>query len=111
MNGQGVFKHAVEKMTYSIKEIVKRNDYKMDDIKLIIPHQANYRILSLVAEKLGISDEKFMLSIGEHANTSSASIPLALDVAIQEKKIEKGDLIALEALGGGLTWGSILLRL
>ena len=111
MNGQGVFKHAVEKMTSSIKEIVEINGYKIDDVKLIIPHQANYRILSLVAEKLEISDEKFMLTIGEHANTSSASIPLALDVAIQKKKIEKGDLVVFEALGGGLTWGSILLRL
>ena len=93
------------------KEIVEINGYKIDDVKLIIPHQANYRILSLVAEKLEISDEKFMLTIGEHANTSSASIPLALDVAIQKKKIEKGDLVVFEALGGGLTWGSILLRL
>ena len=111
MNGQGVFKHAVEKMTSSIKNIVDKNNFSLNDIALIAPHQANYRILSLVAEKLGIPAEKFMLTIGEHANTSSASIPLALDVAIQENKAKKGDLIILEALGAGLTWGSVLLRL
>ena len=110
MDGRGVFKHAVEKMTASIKEITERNGLKIDDIALIIPHQANYRILSLVAEKLGISDDKFMLTIGEHANTSSASIPLALDVALKQGKINKGDNIILEALGGGLTWGAVLVR-
>ena len=111
MNGQSVFKHAVEKMSSSIKNIVERNNYKMSDIKLIVPHQANYRILSLVADKLGIAYDKFMLTIGEHANTSSASIPLALDIAIKEGKAKKGDLVVFEALGGGLTWGSVLLRL
>lgn len=110
MNGQGVFKHAVEKMTSSVKNIVENNGFSIEDVKLIVPHQANYRILSLVGEKLGISFDKFMLTIGEHANTSSASIPLALDVAIKQKKINKGDLIVLEALGSGLTWGSVLLR-
>ena len=111
MNGQGVFKHAVEKMVESIRKIVKKNHYTLDDLKLIVPHQANCRILSLVSEKLGVPENKFMLTIGKHANTSSASIPLALDVAIKTKRIKKGDLIALEALGGGLTWGSALLKL
>ena len=110
MNGRGVFKHAVEKMTSSVKNIVERNGFSIEDVKLIIPHQANYRILALVSEKLGISSDKFMLTIGEHANTSSASIPLALNVAVERKKINKGDLIVLEALGSGLTWGSVLLR-
>lgn len=110
MDGRGVFKHAVEKMTSSIREITARNNMTLDDIALIVPHQANYRILSLVAEKLGISDDKFMLTIGEHANTSSASIPLALDVALKQGKINKGDNIILEALGGGLTWGAVLVR-
>lgn len=110
MDGRGVFKHAVEKMTLSIKEITARNNMTLDDIVLIVPHQANYRILSLVAEKLNIPDDKFMLTIGEHANTSSASIPLALDVALKQGKINKGDSIILEALGGGLTWGAVLVK-
>ena len=110
MDGRGVFKHAVEKMTSSIREITASNNMTLDDIALIVPHQANYRILSLVAEKLGIPDDKFMLTIGEHANTSSASIPLALDVALKQGKIRKGDNIILEALGGGLTWGAVLVR-
>lgn len=110
MDGRGVFKHAVEKMTASIQEIVAKNNLKLDDIALIIPHQANYRILSLVAEKLGIADDKFMLTIGEHSNTSSASIPLALNEAIKQGKIKKGDNIILEALGGGLTWGAVLVK-
>ena len=111
MNGQAVFKHAVEKMSSSINNIVKRNKYTLDDISLIVPHQANYRILHLVSEKLGIPYEKFMLTINEHANTSSASIPLAFDVALKTNKIKKGDLIVLEAIGAGLTWGSVLIRL
>ncbi len=111
MNGQAVFKQAVEKMASSIKDIVTKNKYTLDDISLIIPHQANYRIISLIREKLNIPEEKFMLTIGEHANTSAASIPLALDVALKEKKVKKGDLIVLEALGAGLTWGSALIRL
>ena len=110
MDGRGVFKHAVEKMTASIQEIVAKNNLKLDDIALIIPHQANYRILSLVAEKLGIADDKFMLTIGEHSNTSSASIPLALNEALKQGKIKKGDNIILEALGGGLTWGAVLIK-
>ena len=110
MDGRGVFKHAVEKMTSSIREITARNNMTLDDIALIVPHQANYRILSLVAEKLNIPDDKFMLTIGEHANTSSASIPLALDVALKQRKINKGDSIILEALGGGLTWGAVLVK-
>ena len=111
MNGQGVFKHAVEKMVSSVQAILQKNNYNIHDVKKIIPHQANYRILSLVAEKMKISPDKFILTIGEHANTSSASIPLAMDVAIKDSRIKRGDLVVLEALGGGLTWGSVLLRL
>ena len=110
MNGQGVFKHAVEKMVSSVRNIVEKNNYSLDDISLIVPHQANYRILLLVGEKLGISQDKFVLTVGEHANTSSASIPLAMSVAVKDKRVKKGDLIVLEALGGGLTWGSVLLK-
>ena len=111
MDGKNVFQHAVEKMVSSINNILNKNNYTINDIKLIIPHQANYRILSLVGKRLGISDDKFMLTIDKHANTSSASIPLALDVALKEGKAKKGDLVILEALGAGLTWGSALVRL
>ena len=111
MDGKNVFQHAVEKMVSSINDILNKNNYTIDDIKLIIPHQANYRILSLVGKKLGISDDKFMLTIDKHANTSSASIPLALNVALREGRAKKGDLVILEALGAGLTWGSVLVRL
>ena len=110
MDGRGVFKHAVEKMTTSIKEITEKNNITIDDIALIVPHQANYRILSLVAEKLKIQYDKFILTIGEHANTSSASIPLALNVAIQQNKIKTGDYVIFEALGAGLTWGAVLVK-
>ena len=110
MDGKAVFKHAVEKMSYSIKDIVEKNGYKLSDISIIIPHQANYRILSLVAEKLNIPYEKFMITIDKHANTCSASIPLALDIAVQQGRVKKDNLIVLEALGGGLTWGSVLLK-
>ena len=110
MNGQGVFKNAVEKMASSMEYITKKNGYKIEDIGLVIPHQANYRILSFVSEKLGIPNEKFVLTIGEHANTSSASIPLALYEVIKSGKVKRGDLMIFEALGAGLTWGSVLLR-
>ena len=110
MDGKGVFKHAVEKMSSSIQSIVQKNGFSLDDIDLIIPHQANYRILSMVAEKLNIPKEKFILTISEHANTSSASIPLALNEAIKQNKIKKGDLLVFEALGAGFTWGSVLVR-
>jgi len=110
MDGKAVFKHAVEKMSSSIQNIVKNNNLTLEDIDFIIPHQANYRILSMVAEKLNIQNEKFIITIDKHANTSSASIPLALNEAIKQNKIKKGDLLIFEALGAGFTWGSVLVR-
>lgn len=110
MDGKAVFKHAVEKMSSSIQTIVKNNNLTLEDIDFIIPHQANYRILSMVAEKLNIPNEKFIITIDKHANTSSASIPLALNEAIKQNKIKKGDLLIFEALGAGFTWGSVLVR-
>ena len=83
---------------------------KVEDIDWLIPHQANLRILNLVAERLKIPLEKVIITVENHANTSAASIPLALDFANKNNKIKKGDLIMFEALGGGLTWGSIALR-
>ena len=110
MSGREVFKHAVEKMANSVLETLAKVNLTVDDIDLLVPHQANLRILNSVATRLKIPAEKIIITVENHANTSAASIPLALDFANKNNKIKKGDLIVLEALGGGLTWGSIALR-
>jgi 3-oxoacyl-[acyl-carrier-protein] synthase-3 len=110
MSGREVFKHAVEKMANSVLETLAKVNLSVDDIDLLVPHQANLRILTSVATRLKIPAEKIIITVENHANTSAASIPLALDFANKNNKIKKGDLIVLEALGGGLTWGSIALR-
>jgi 3-oxoacyl-[acyl-carrier-protein] synthase-3 len=110
MSGREVFKHAVEKMANSVLETLAKVNLSVDDIDLLVPHQANLRILNSVATRLKIPAEKIIITVENHANTSAASIPLALDFANKNNKIKKGDLIVLEALGGGLTWGSIALR-
>lgn len=110
MSGREVFKHAVDKMANSVLETLEKVNLKVEDIDLLIPHQANLRILNSVATRLKIPLEKVIITVENHANTSAASIPLALDFANKNNKIKKGDLIILEALGGGLTWGSIALR-
>lgn len=110
MLGKEVFKHAVGKMTKSVLEALEKANLKVSDVDLLVPHQANLRILTAVAEKLGIEKEKVVLTVENHANTSAASIPLALDFANSKKQIKKGDVVVLEALGGGLTWGSIVLK-
>ena len=110
MQGKEVFKHAVNKMSSTILNITKRNNLSMDDISYIIPHQANQRILSAIANKLEIPENKLISTVQKHANTSAASIPLALYEALSNNKIEKGSYIIFEALGAGLTWGSILMR-
>ena len=110
MNGKEVFKHAVEKMSTSFLNLIQKNNLSVDDIDWFIPHQANKRILETVAKKLKLDKEKVVITVDKHANTSAASIPLSLDYAMQTNKIKKGDLVVLEALGGGLTWGSILIK-
>lgn len=110
MSGKEVFKHAVAKMSQSVIAALNKANLKVDDIDLLIPHQANARILSAVAKKLSLSEDKVMITVQDHANTSAASIPLALDQALNHNKINKGDIVVLEALGGGLTWGSIVLK-
>lgn len=97
-------------MSDSILTILERNKLAIDDIKLIVPHQANYRIISAVADRLKIDEEKFVCTISHHGNTSAASIPLALSVAIEEGKVNRGDLIIFESMGAGLTWGGVLVR-
>jgi 3-oxoacyl-[acyl-carrier-protein] synthase-3 len=110
MQGKDVFKHAVEKMSQSVIDTLELANLKISDIDYLVPHQANMRILTSVANKLKLSPEKIIITLANHGNTSAASIPLALDFANNAKKFKTGDLIVLEALGGGLTWGSIALK-
>jgi 3-oxoacyl-[acyl-carrier-protein] synthase-3 len=110
MQGQEVFKHAVEKMSSSVKTALKNAGLGIADVAAFIPHQANSRILEMVAKKLRISDDKVISTVDMHANTSAASIPLALADADGKGRFKQGDLVVFTALGGGLTWGSCLLR-
>lgn len=110
MNGREVFKHAVEKLTASVEETLKCNSLKITDIDWLIPHQANIRIIEAVVKKLDFPIGKVINTVDKHANTSAASIPLALDYAVQESKIKSGNLILLISIGAGLAWGSVLLR-
>lgn len=110
MNGQEVFKHAVEKMTSAIVDGLKENEYSLEDIDILIPHQANIRILDMVAKKLKLPSEKIIRTVDKHANTSAASIPLALSVALNENRIKPKDIVVFEAIGGGLTWGTCIIK-
>lgn len=110
MSGKEVFKHAVSKMGDSVRQGLETNGLSVDDIDWLIPHQANHRILKTCAEKLGVSPEHVINTVGKHANTSAASIPLALDDALKAGQIKQGQLLALTAIGGGLSWGSCIVR-
>jgi 3-oxoacyl-[acyl-carrier-protein] synthase-3 len=110
MLGKEVFKHAVINIADSIEASVRDSGVAMSDIDWFVPHQANQRILDATARRLKVAPERFISTIEEHGNTSAASVPLALDVAIQDGRIKRGDLVLLEAMGGGLTWGAALLR-
>ncbi|MDB2415263.1 ketoacyl-ACP synthase III [Rickettsiales bacterium] len=110
MVGQEVFKHATSKMSKAIKDILKKNGLSVEDINYLIPHQANRRIMDMVAKKLKISESNVISTVHNHANTSAASIPLALFDGVSAGKIKKGDVIAFTAIGGGLTWGAVLLK-
>ncbi|NVK18017.1 MAG: ketoacyl-ACP synthase III [Methylocystaceae bacterium] len=110
MAGKEVFRHAVVNLAEVVKEALEANGLSSDDIDWIVPHQANKRILDGTAKKLKISADKVVVTVDKHANTSAASIPLALDAAVQDGRIKRGDLLILEAMGGGLTWGSALVR-
>jgi 3-oxoacyl-[acyl-carrier-protein] synthase-3 len=110
MAGKEVFKHAVDKMTKSVLSALNKAGLTIKDVDLLVPHQANLRILNAVATRLELPEEKVILTVQNHANTSAASIPLALDHANQNGKIKKDDVVVLEALGGGLTWGSVVVR-
>jgi len=110
MDGSGVFKHAVKNISGSILEALEQNNITIDDIDWFIPHQANSRILDAVAKKVGLKSEKIIVTVDKHANTSAASIPLALNEAVELGKINEGDIVLLAAMGGGFTWGSSLIR-
>jgi len=110
MEGREVFKHAVAMITDVIEDAFKATGYTAADIDWFVPHQANKRIIDGSAHKLGISPEKVVMTVDRHGNTSAASIPLALADAVADRRIKRGHLILLEAMGGGFTWGSALLR-
>ena len=110
MNGREVFRHAVQKISSVIEETLVMTGYTAAEIDLFVPHQANVRILDGIATKLGIEKEKVIKTLHNHGNTSAASIPLALNLAVEEHRIKEGDLILMEAMGGGFTWGAALVR-
>ena len=110
MDGKEVYKHAVDKQTIIVEELLDSAGVGIDSIDWFVPHQANLRILQTTAKKLKIKEEKIIVTVDKHANTSSASIPVAMTTAIKENKIKRGDMLLLEAFGAGFTWGAVLLR-
>ncbi|WP_422373435.1 beta-ketoacyl-ACP synthase III [Hoeflea sp.] len=110
MEGREVFKHAVGMITDVIEAAYEATGTTSEDIDWFVPHQANRRIIDASAKKLGIADSKVVITVDKHGNTSAASIPLALNEAASDGRIKQGDLVLLEAMGGGFTWGSVLLR-
>tara|TARA_R110002073_G_scaffold114291_23_gene251573 strand:- start:937 stop:1914 length:978 start_codon:yes stop_codon:yes gene_type:complete len=110
MKGKEVFRHAVVNLANVVKEALSFNNFTADDVNMVIPHQANKRILDATIRKLKISPEKVAVTVQKHANTSAASIPLALDEVVKANRIARGDIVVLEAMGGGFTWGACLIR-
>ena len=110
MRGRDVFRHAVELASEVIDGVMEDGGITIDDVDWFVPHQANKRIIDATAKKLGLADEKIIVTVQGHANTSAASIPLALAEGVNDGRIKKGDLVLLEALGGGFTWGASLIR-
>ena len=110
MDGQAVFKFAVRALADVAREVVEQAGLGIDDVDWLIPHQANIRIMQATAKRLGVPPEKVIATVGEHGNTSAASIPLALDLAVRDGRIQRGQKILLEGVGGGFTWGAVLLE-
>ncbi len=111
MKGREVFRHAVVNLASVLHEVIEDAGISTDDIDWVVPHQANARILDATARKLGLPAEKIVVTVDQHANTSAASVPLALDTARRDGRIKDGDLVMLEAMGGGFTWGASLIRI
>jgi 3-oxoacyl-[acyl-carrier-protein] synthase-3 len=110
MEGREVFRHAVEKLAETAETALGKAGVTADDIDWIVPHQANLRIITRTAQKMGVGMDRVVVTVQDHGNTSAASIPLALSVAVGEGRIKPGDLLVAEAIGGGLAWGSVVLR-
>jgi 3-oxoacyl-[acyl-carrier-protein] synthase-3 len=110
MKGREVFRHAVTNLASVLGEALVAADLTPADVDWVVPHQANARILDATARKLGLAPEKVVVTVADHANTSAASVPLALDTAVRDGRIKAGDIVVLEAMGGGFTWGAAVLR-
>jgi 3-oxoacyl-[acyl-carrier-protein] synthase III len=110
MKGQDVFRHAVVNLASVMTEVLDAAGLAADEVDWVVPHQANARILDATARKLGLAPERIVVTVDRHANTSAASVPLALDTAVRDGRIKTGDLVVLEAMGGGFTWGACVLR-
>ena len=111
MKGREVFRHAVVNLAQVLGDVLKATGHEASELDWVVPHQANLRILEATARKLGLPNEKFVVTVDRHANTSAASVPLAFDVARRDGRIKAGDLVMLEAMGGGFTWGASLVRI
>ena len=110
MKGREVFRHAVVNLAQVMGEVLDGAGLSPDDVDWVVPHQANARILEATAKKLGLPPEKVVVTVDRHANTSAASVPLAFDTAVKDGRIRRGDIVVLEAMGGGFTWGAAALR-
>jgi 3-oxoacyl-[acyl-carrier-protein] synthase-3 len=110
MSGNEVFKVAVKTLNSVAEEAMKANGVEIGDVDWFIPHQANLRIIQATAKRLGLPMEKVVLTVQDHGNTSAASVPMALDVAVRDGRVQRGQLVLMEAFGGGFTWGSVLMR-
>ena len=110
MKGREVFRHAVTNLADVLRETLEGTGFSADDIAWVVPHQANQRIIDATAKKLGLDPSRVVVTVDQHANTSAASVPLALDTAVRDGRIKPGELIVLEAMGGGFTWGASLIR-
>ena len=110
MKGREVFRHAVVNLADVLKEVLDAAGHTPAEVDWVVPHQANKRILDATAKKLGLDPQRVIVTVDQHANTSAASVPLALDVAVRDGRVKQGDLIVLEAMGGGFTWGAAVVR-
>ncbi|MGV3490915.1 MAG: beta-ketoacyl-ACP synthase III [Devosia sp.] len=110
MEGREVFKHAVGMITDVVYKVLEDTGHTIDDLDWFVPHQANRRIIDGAGQKLGLPEEKVVVTVDRHANTSAASVPLALHTAVSDGRIKRGDLVMIEAMGGGFTWGASLIR-
>lgn len=110
MAGREVFRHAVTNLAQVLNDVIDDAGISPSDIDWVVPHQANKRIIDATVKKLGLPAERVVMTVDRHANTSAASVPLALDTAVRDGRIQRGDMLALEAMGGGFTWGACLLR-